>query len=167
MTERARDRRWMPLSVSFTLVNLLPLSNCPVLSMCEYVSPVSHLIDTCPARSNGRTLVGARDIQTLSAYSLLYVRLSPYSPPFYRHRPTSGPGQPICSPRTRRPWNQEAVFEISNNINITISSSIDDRRENSSRTQIRVGSSLNCGPTTLPELLPYFETDTKSNKRST
>ena len=55
-----RGIRWMPLSVSFTLVKLLPLFNCPVLSTCEYVSPVSHLTDTCPARSNGRTLVGAR-----------------------------------------------------------------------------------------------------------
>ena len=49
--------------------------------MFEYVSPVSHLTDTCPARSNGRTLVGALDNQTLFATSLLYVRLSPYAPP--------------------------------------------------------------------------------------
>ena len=48
----------MPLSVSFTLAIILPLSNCPVLSMCEYVSPVSLLTDTCPARSNSRTFVG-------------------------------------------------------------------------------------------------------------
>ena len=99
----SRGRRWMPLSVLFTLVNLLLLSNCPVISICDYVSPVFHLTDTCPARSNGRTLIGALDIQTLYACSLLYVRLSPYAPPFYRHRPTSGSGQPFCSPRTRRP----------------------------------------------------------------
>ena len=59
----------MSLSISLTLVNLLPLSNCPVLSSCEYVSPVSHLTDTCPARSNGRTLVGVLDIQIFSARS--------------------------------------------------------------------------------------------------
>ena len=99
MPEAARGRRRIPLSISFTIDNLLPLFNCPVLSTCEYVSPVSHLTDTCPARSNCRTLVGVLDIQILSACSLLCIRLSPYAPPFYRHRPTSGPGQPSSSPR--------------------------------------------------------------------
>ena len=75
----------MPLSFLFTLFNLLPLSNCPILFMCEYISPVFHLTDTCPARSSGRTLIGVLDIQTLSACSLLYVRLSPYATPFYCH----------------------------------------------------------------------------------
>ena len=53
----------MPLSVSFTLVNLLRLATCPVLSTCEYVSPVSHLTHICLARSNGCTVVGELDIQ--------------------------------------------------------------------------------------------------------
>ena len=37
--------------------------------LCVNMSPVSHLTDTCPAGSNGRTLLGALDIQTLSACS--------------------------------------------------------------------------------------------------
>ena len=36
----------------------------PVLSTYEYVSPVSYLTNTCLACSNGRTVVGALDIQT-------------------------------------------------------------------------------------------------------
>ena len=124
----------MPLSVSFTLINFLPLSNCPVLSTCEYVSPVSHLTDTCPDRSNCRTLIGALDIQISFCMLMLYVRLSPYTPPFYRHRPTSRPVQPSGSPRpvgleTRRLRLKYQIIYIYIYIYIyTISSSIDDRR---------------------------------------
>ena len=44
--EESRGRRWMPLSVSFTLINLLPLSNCSVLSVwirLSRLSPDRHL----------------------------------------------------------------------------------------------------------------------------
>ena len=59
----------MPLSVSFTLVNLLPLFKRPFLYMCEYIYPVSHLTDTCPACANGRTFIGALDEPSRSADS--------------------------------------------------------------------------------------------------
>ena len=125
--EGTKGRRWMPHSVSFTPVNLLPLSDCSVLSMCQYVSPVSHLTDTCPARSNGRTLIGALDIQSLSACSCC--TSVTVHPSFLPSKTKSRPDQPPGSPITREPLNQEATFKISTNINVTFSSSINDRRE--------------------------------------
>ena len=138
--EGNRSQRWMPLSVSFTLVNL-PLSDCPVLSTREYVSPVSHLIDTSPARSNDRTLEGALDIQTLPSCSCCTFVCHRTPPPFYRLRSTSGLGQPSGSPRTRWLWNQKATFEISNmNINDFVvyrrSTKIFQPYTNSSRSEL-------------------------------
>ena len=67
------------LSLSHSLSLTFYLFPCPVLSTCEYVSSISYLTDTCLVRSNGRTLVGALEIQILSACSLLYIRLSLYA----------------------------------------------------------------------------------------
>ena len=152
----------MPLSVSFTLVNFLSLFNYLVLSACEYVSPVSHLTNICPARSSGRTLVGALDIQISFCMLMLHVHLSPYTPPFYRQWLTSGPGHPPGSPRTRRPWNLWNIKQCKYNDLVVY------RRPtriflpyiNSNRSELK-------GWADLPELLPYFEMNIKSNERFT
>ena len=91
--EGTRGRRWKPLSVSFTLASLLPLSNCPVLSVWIRVSSLSP------------------DRQSHSADSLLYVRLPPRALPFYRHRPASWSVQLPGSFRARCSWIQMAAFE--------------------------------------------------------